>query len=184
MIESPKVEFDPGTHTYSMGGRIIPSVTQIIKAAGLYPSNTWGSPEDMLRGTNAHTAIQYHIEGNLDEDALDPLLKPYLDGYKKFVAESNFLAQHSETLVFSDTYSFAGTIDIIGELNGESFVIDIKTGGPDPAYRIQTAAYKLASGSNMAVSGVTGRACLYLAKDGTYKLEEHKAREDVTVFLS
>ena len=51
------VQFDPVTHRYTVEGRIIPSVTQRIKDAGLLGSAAqFYSPESAARGTAIHQA--------------------------------------------------------------------------------------------------------------------------------
>lgn len=46
-----------------------------------------------------------------------------------------------ESLYKDDNYRYAGRIDLLGKVNNELTVIDIKTGGYYPEYIMQLAAY-------------------------------------------
>lgn len=48
-----------------------------------------------------------------------------------------------ETVVFSDQHNYAGTVDFICEIDGETWIIDFKTGQYIwPEYELQVSAYK------------------------------------------
>jgi hypothetical protein len=53
----------------------------------------------------------------------------------------------SEKLVYSSDHGYAGTADLVGTLNGQLALLDIKTGrGVYPEYKLQLAAYAVAWG--------------------------------------
>ncbi len=69
----------------------------------------------MLRGTHVHTMCKLYLENNLNENALDPILIPYLDAFKKFLYETKSM--------------------------GIQGIIDIKSGVPHPCVELQIPAY-------------------------------------------
>lgn len=108
----PKFKFIEENHTYWLDDIQIPSVTQVL------PYNFFGNDSEYNkdRGSKVHKMIELYNMKNLDEESLDPILIPYLQGYKKFVAEN-------------------GT--------PKNCIIDIKTGTPQPAVPLQLAGYAL-----------------------------------------
>ena len=97
--------FDDATHTYTLDGQVVPSVTGILKASGLIDFT--GIPESILeaarvRGTTVHEAIAYFNEGDLDIDQFDqdfPEYRGYLAGWLSFRHQRNFVAVLSECRV-------------------------------------------------------------------------------------
>ena len=63
------LSFDEETHTYSASGRVVPSVTQVIKAAFGDLVWPWANEFALERGSKVHKALHYWILGDLD--ALD-----------------------------------------------------------------------------------------------------------------
>ena len=63
---------------------------------------------------------------------------------------------------------YAGTIDRVGWLGGRRFVIDIKTGGKYPWYRLQLAAYANLLDDPLQYS----RAPVTLYDDGSFVFDE------------
>jgi RecB family exonuclease len=165
--------FDPVEHKYSYAGTRMPSVTQILDAAG-FIDKRWFTEEARDRGTAVHKIVEAYIK--YDDDACDVLLEGYLDAYKKAKREIGFEVIESEILVHSIRYWYAGTLDLIAVVDGELAVIDIKSGSDVPAYALQTAAYAEAYFEQNAMP-ITKRYGLYLAQDGTYKFPEHREKE-------
>jgi hypothetical protein len=138
-----KIEFDHATHTYRVDGRVVPSVTQIIAAAGLVKGSEWFTEESRWRGSNVHLACQYLDEGCLDRSALAPEYVPYVEAYERFKAETGFEPDLIEYSVCDMHGRFAGKLDRTGRiaaLDGP-VLIDIKTGAVQRTTELQTAAY-------------------------------------------
>jgi len=117
------VEFEPITHSYLYGGRLVPSVTTLMKALS---ENTYKNiPEHVLnkageRGTKIHKIIElWETEG------IEPTeYQEYLLQYKKAKKLEGFEVLFMEVAI--GTEEFAGTLDIIGLLNGKLIIIDLK----------------------------------------------------------
>lgn len=159
------VVFDAEAHEYTVDGRRLPSVTQILKdiSAREYRFvNPGVMAEAALLGTAVHAVIELDIAGTLDEAVLDPALVPYLLKWRNFLDTSGFVPLLSEARVVSRRYGFAGTLDLFGLLNGEAALIDAKrcaqvprTAGP------QLAGYEIAlreCEADLVARAVSGRS--------------------------
>jgi hypothetical protein len=178
----PSADFDEKTHTYTEGGVKLPSVTRIIRAAGLMPP-FYGDEPAMRRGTMVHRACEFHDEGDLDESTVDPAIAGYLDGWKKFRAETGFVASCIEWRRAHPIYGYAGTVDRIGVFDGRPTVIDIKTGSFDDWMGIQLAAYEGLANSTVKI-GRHQRLGVVLTAEGKYSVLKFEERSDWPIFLS
>jgi hypothetical protein len=110
-VSMPKFRFDPETHTYYLDDVVIPGATSVL------PYNYHGGNKDaMTKGSYVHQMIELYSQGVLDEESLDPVLKGYLDSYKKIVRMLKMDCNN---------------------------VWDFKTGSPHPCTALQLAAYVL-----------------------------------------
>ena len=186
MIEG--LTFREADHTYWFKGVHVPNVTSILE-----PVYEWDRvPADVLeaarqRGTAVHKACELWSKNDLDEDDLDPVLVPYLAGWKKFCAEQEPAFVELEGRVFHPRHRYAGTLDVDCVIRADEWLIDIKTGGYLRPYDLQTAAYVEARAAEMNVSPARWkRACCLLQNNGTYRLHYPKntQQQDFAVFLS
>jgi len=171
--------FDPISHIYRIDGVAVPSVTQILAAEG-FINGDWFTEYARDRGSYVHQAIHLYEHDDLDEDGLDPVIRPYLDAWKAFRSDSGFVVSSSEKEMYSEQYRFAGTADIFGTFGDCSpSIIDFKTGAVAPWVGLQLAAYEI-------LEGTRGRKrfALQLKDDGSYKLTEFKDRTDRGIFLA
>lgn len=167
--------FDERRHEYQLDGRILPSVTQILRATGLVDS-AWYDPASADRGTKAHSATQYWDEGDLDDEALADELRPYVSAWADFRAAFGHSLDEIELRVANAAYGFAGTIDRVFATSPLRTICDIKTGGFEPWHAVQTAAYGMALGEPVKRIGV------YLGADGKYTVRTFTGSEDADVF--
>jgi hypothetical protein len=138
---APVLTLDKETHVYTLGDRRMPSVTEILKGAGLV-DDQWFTDAGRWRGSAVHSACWYDDQNDLDEDGLDDRLKPYLAAYRKFKAETGFVPTAIEEPLHHALLGYAGTPDRIGELSGGRLCLpDLKSGASSRVTRYQTAAY-------------------------------------------
>ena len=82
------LQFDEATHTYTLAGRVIPSVTQILKQVVDF---SMVAPDILERkcaiGSVLHMAIALDHADDLDYDSLDASVLPYFEAWRKFVAD-------------------------------------------------------------------------------------------------
>ncbi|MCH7961334.1 MAG: AAA family ATPase, partial [Planctomycetes bacterium] len=156
------------THTYTLGGRTIPGVTDTIRP--LAPDWERFVPESARqRGTLVH-ALCAVMDGRDDlwPDDMAPgrerELLPYCDAWARFKRESGvvILPDSIERRVFHPTHQYAGTIDRVVMWNGLHWVLDIKTGGHDDSHELQVAAYREAYNAEVEVVGDLANALLRL----------------------
>lgn len=172
--------FEEETHTYRAGGRKIPSVTTVLYHM-LYKEELECIPRDALEaardfGVHVHLACDLFNAGQLDEESLSPALVPYLEGYKKFLAESGAKVIASEKRLFNPTYGYAGTVDIECDWRNKIWSIDLKSGYVPWTVGLQTAAYAEASDTRPK-----RRGCLRLLPND-YKFIECKDPADFQRF--
>lgn len=157
----PDVEGVPQIVTY-------PSVTWITehypKGVGFYKwlaEKGWDEAEAIKeaagdRGSKVHQAIEILINGG--EVRMDGKLLNKTTGeeeeikLEEYEAIMSYVAWHKlvnpkilavEGVVFNDEYHYAGTIDLICEINGEKWIVDFKTSqAVYPSHEMQVSAYK------------------------------------------
>ena len=192
--------FNEERHEYVFDGTRVPSVTQIIAAAGL--SDYSHIPAAVLEkarqeGTAMHRLIEYDIAGDLDEDSLPEWLKPRLAAWRKFQAETGFVPDSSEKLIYHKMYEYAGTADMFGtasklpKLKGRG-VLDLKRSfAAGAAIALQLAGYQAAENSTLLKEGGGGRemmvqwrAALRLLDDGTYRFQTFEDGDAFTCFVA
>jgi hypothetical protein len=175
-------------HEYMCDTVRLPHVTGVLKASGVVDAR-WYTHYARQRGLAVHVACDLIDEDNLDADSVDPRLVGYLDAYLKFLNEHNPAYQFSEELVYSNLYRYAGTLDRAGvvETYPCPLVIDLKTGDPGRAVRLQLSGY--AQALREQTGKMWRRASLWLRPDGTYRWQvydqdPHLYREDLNAYLA
>lgn len=184
VMNDPRLEFDEQLHRYSLEGRGLISVTQALHEAGMVDSTFW-NVEAMTRGQYVHQCIALEAERALDEDTVDPLVRPYFEAFRKFQRETGVVLEVVERRVCDPSLGYAGTLDAIGRWPSEKRTLfDWKSGFFPPMAGPQTAAYvrcvrALYPGERLS------RAGLHLRGDGTYRLVEfNNIVEDEQDFLA
>jgi hypothetical protein len=163
--------FDAATHTYTLNGKILPSVTRILEDVKIinYDHIPWHTRQMALeRGSQVHLATQLDDELDLDESSLDGdyELPGYLEGWRAFRRAMDIERFDHIEKRMHDPLGFAGTMDRY--IDG--IVLDIKTNEAPWWVRIQLAAYAhMAGKENLTVAR---RMAVELHRDGTFKLFE------------
>tara|TARA_R110000751_G_scaffold9079_2_gene34846 strand:+ start:6569 stop:7357 length:789 start_codon:yes stop_codon:yes gene_type:complete len=145
---------------YSRNEEYYPSVTTILQ---YMPKNrffeTWlkdvGHNADIImrkagkEGTQVHEAIESYLLGEKIQMINDAGFSNYSTFVWKMILKFHeFWTTHKPTLLeteihlFSDKYKFAGTCDLIVEIEGERWLLDIKTSKSlHTSHELQLAAY-------------------------------------------
>jgi len=193
--------FDEIAHRYELDGVTVPSVTGVLKAAGLIDFS--GIPADTLeaarrRGTAVHQAICYYNENdlNVEQFAIDyPDFAGYLLAWINFCAMRSFVPVLNERRVASRLHQIAGTLDCLGTLDGAGALIDFATGSAaDACKQLQTAAYlglahewaddDPAIGLFLDAHPIIRRYAVELKADGRFNLQPYTAPSDFREFLA
>lgn len=180
----PLLTCDPILHIYFLDGVEIPSVTTILKEAGLRPTYN-GFTDATLRGLHVHEACEYLDLNDLDWRSVYPAWAGYVKSWERFTQETGFVSELIEYQTYHPEFRFAGTMDrrgtmpILGERRAE---LDLKTGIEEDWHRLQTAGYQLLGREAWAKDR---RGAVYLHEDGSMpKLVWHDDPGELRVFLS
>ena len=148
------------TRYYTRNGKYYPSVTSILQymPKGKF-FETWlkdvGHNADIIarkaadEGTQVHDAIERYLQGEkitwMDENGYS---KYSLDIWKMVLKFHEFWSKYKPTLIeseihlFSDKYVYAGTCDLVIEIDGKKWLLDIKTSNSlHTSYDLQLSAY-------------------------------------------
>lgn len=186
-----KLTYDDGLHQYKLDGQTVPSVTQVIKEAGL--STFANLPEHILqeaaiKGKHIHKATELADLDMLDRDSLDPFYLAHLEQWEKFKLDYLFVPEFIELELFHPILKYAGRVDRVGmiRINGKSYraIVDIKTGMKTKEVAIQLAGYaKLFNHDLPKAEQANIRVAIYLKPD-SYKAETFTNKADENIFLS
>lgn len=109
--------FEEETHTFTANGKVIPSVTTVLKKAGMTPDYSFVDPWYAQRGTYIHRATELWENGVLDEDTVDPLIAGYVDAYKACRRDFPVMVMAQEVRLWHPVHCYAGIIDMVIEGN-------------------------------------------------------------------
>lgn len=171
--------FDQG-HRYTVDGRELPSVTQLCRflSREVYGGiNQYTLDAAADRGTKVHKATEVlDLYGKVDVD--DDLL-PYLNAYLKFRREHTIRWDRVEYAAYHPEDGYAGTIDRYGEVDGKRAIVDLKT--TCTVHKPLCAASLNLYRRMMEAHGnpVDALYILHLRKDGSYKLVEFQADDNL-----
>ena len=177
-------------------GRIIegiyhPSCTEILVATQLGPDYSRvpvpaaTMDRARLRGQAVHAAIQYDLEGTLDEGTIHSDVRGGLEAARRFCRESGFKAELVEPEWIHPTWHYLGHPDVVGHLNGAGVGIDWKHGSFDPfATPLQLAGYDLLWAVNGADEPLDHWLVVELHPDGTYRTVRVGVRIHHQTFLA
>lgn len=188
-MSDPQLILREEDHTYWLGKRRIPSVSEVIQPV----CNFDGVHVDILErkqeiGKNVHLLCEwFDLKKKIDARSIDPALKPYFEAYKDFVKKMKPKWTIVEKRDWHRTLGYAGTPDRYGHLQAmgmDRWMIDLKcVAKVSPATGLQTAAYcELVHQAEPTTHA--RRAAVQLKPDGTWRFEEFTNTDDRRVFLS
>ena len=192
-----RYHFDEKTHTYTMDGAVVPSVTKMIST--ISPDLLMNS--NFIRktqiGTNTHSLAEYHIAKHMgwkgvkfpdltDNEIVD--CAPYLNGFLLFLEKEDYAFIACELRVHSHKHNFAGTLDILAlDAKGRLVILDIKTVAKlSPTVALQLAGYGFLfteTYGHIVSEKVKGREAIWLTNNNKYKMAPYSDRSDESVLL-
>jgi hypothetical protein len=130
---------DPETHTYTMDGQVVPSVTKIIRAIvpGIEASD-W----HLQRGRAIHHGCSLFDKGVLDWKTVDPQIKPRIRAWELFRRDFPSAILMNESPLYHEQYRYAGTLDRLLIHEGNLFICDLKS-TIEPWVKLQMGGYAL-----------------------------------------
>ena len=169
------VQFDQAAHVYTVAGVQRPSVTQILKDAGLIDTS-WYTEEARERGRAVHLATQFLDENDLDWETVLPQYYGYVAAWERFKQESHFTISRDsegklliEYLLFQPVSGYCGMLDRVGAIGTTEYLIDIKTGDPQDWHGYQLAGYSQCLPNPHSRKRMT----VHLRANGSYSTREH-----------
>lgn len=185
------LHFDEEAHAYTLNGRRVPSVTQVLDPLNALDGIPWDVLEAArIFGNHVHLACHWYNLGTLDWESLDDRLAAYVRGYVRFLTDTGFVVLASEERVASVKCGYAGTLDVRGLLPKPKSklrcLVDLKSTATLPrTVGPQTAAYENAL-REMTGEKIDRRYCLHLKPDAyTFvPLKDGPGIQDFTLFLS
>src|SRR5262249_62054614 len=107
------LEFDGASHTYRVDGVAIPSVTQLLEAAGISPDYSKVNPTVLLharrRGIHVDLCCDLDDADDLDWSTVHPEAVGYVEAWRCFKADYGYRPLASQVLLYHPTYGYAGT---------------------------------------------------------------------------
>lgn len=173
--------FDEDSHTYMRNGKVLPSVTQIIR-----PINEFDEAisEEILeyasqRGRAVHKACEIIDRGESFAEPLDEVIVPYVDAWNLFVKENHVTITQTEQRLYHPVMHYAGTFDAVGTIDGQGWLFDRKAVAQlHPAIGVQLAGYEGLLGRKVR------RAAVQLKPNGRYVFQEYANKSDFAVFTA
>ena len=170
--------FDEIKHRYFLNGYVLPSVTQIMKPLSSVEYKDVDEAVLMRaaeRGTAVHEAIEYKIKYDFDDCPAE--YEEYYKAFLKFAQDYKPKWISSEMRTYHRQLMYAGTVDLICEIDGEKVLVDFKTSSKinHMLTGVQLEAYAQAL-SSYGVD-VDYKAILHLKKDGKYSFERYEKND-------
>ena len=172
----PVIEFEESTHTYTVDGRIIPSVTTILETLieleqfGCYVDVTTGQtiPADAIKaagdyGRATHKSANFYMQGK--KVKYPDELKWTILELMRWISDYKIEPVHSEMRGYSSKLDVAGTLDLVCKMGYQTLnIVDFKTAKDAPTVGPQTWAYEQIFREMTEHRGVIKRHVLYLPK--------------------
>ena len=178
--------FDERAHRYTLDGVQLPSVTTVLQHAGLVDYgflNAEDRARCLERGRAVHVATEQDDAGELAEASVPPEIRGYLEAWRAFRWDYEFLPRLIEHRVCHRQYRYAGTLDRVGRVrDGTEVILDIKTGAAPDCVRLQLAAYNAC----LPHPRTRLRRCVELHPEGIYRVigfETSDYTRDLNEFL-
>ena len=165
------------------------SVSQVLQVL-TGETYAYGSAEAMQRGTDIHAWFAWAVNAYAGNEAEQPDLSadhaPYMQGIYDWLSAAKPLPMMIEEPSVCKVYGleFAGTHDLLASvLHGgkrKIALIDLKTGQPNDAHRVQVQSYSRLAGYTAAEVLIV----LYVSKDGFKAVTVKKSPRDWAAFQS
>lgn len=138
------ITFDSFLHEYKFCGVVKPSVSAILRDAGLTADFSMVNPDVLenarLRGEAIHKALEYDDMGILDED--ECIYMWAVEAWRKWKKDNDIEIVAIESIVYNPTLEYCGTFDRKVITKTGQKIVDIKTSAKvSKSYALQVMAY-------------------------------------------
>lgn len=129
-------------------------------------------------GTLVHAACEAYIKGN-QEVVLDEQGMKMFNNFKKWATDNKVKFIESEKHLYSESMFLAGIVDGVVEIDGQTWIMDIKTSSGIYAEAFyQMAGYQVLWEEMGLPEKITGHIVVNLKKDGTFDEKRSVSNED------
>jgi hypothetical protein len=120
-----------------------------------------------------HAWADDYAQGKNPAMPTNPMLLKAVEQYLIWIKENKVVFKDSEKVVYSKKYNYAGTLDIVAEVNGKLCIIDLKTSsGIWDEYLLQVAAYKWALQEEFPEQRIDHVVIVRCGRDGSFEVKE------------
>jgi len=172
--------FDAERHEYTdlSTGEVCPHITGVLKDGGLV-DDRWFTAESADRGHVVHKLTADYDFGMFETAKVGAVHAPYLQAYVNAKGILQPVVHAIEEALIHPVHRYAGRIDRDVTLYGVRGVLEIKSAEPHDAHQVQTALQAILLAAELQVRpSVLGRWCLYLKRNGKWRLDEHLSTAD------
>ena len=164
-----ELAFEELSHTYSLKGEKLPSVSSIM--APLTTEKYSGISQSVLdraayRGTAVHNSIENYLKYEIDDVELEH--RAYFHAFQSFWADYRPELFRSEIRMYHRLLHYAGTADLLCRIDGRLILVDYKSTAEiyEMTCRVQLEAYWQALASHGIMP--EEKWILHLKKNGSY----------------
>lgn len=122
--------FDPSSHTYTLNGRVLSSVTELVAILGKDIDSDDPVVERAAdRGSFLHAFISDYLNGADYDELLDETpadYGPYAVWIKAFFEQHDITVMLTEEPFYCAELNYAGTPDLVAEYKGQLAIFDFK----------------------------------------------------------
>ncbi len=147
-----KPTFDPIYHRYSTGDRVVPSVTEILRAVSLYGSFQFAEDVHRWRGTAVHQFCAIADFGGTPvlgavapqfKQVADDIVNGYGAAFMRFKERTKWQGRIWEMPAVHGLLGYGGCFDSVGEMGDDVVLLDLKSGSMPSLVPAQLAMYWL-----------------------------------------
>lgn len=141
-----------------------------------------------VKGSDVHAQIEALVKTAIEKDAglitgaydlVSEVVNPQVQKFVTWAKENNVRFLASEKRVYSQESWYAGTLDLILEMDGKKYIADVKTSsGIYPEHYLQMAAYQGALEEMGEHEDITGAMVINLPKRGGFEIGMNYAYDD------
>lgn len=183
------VQFEEKSHVYTVSGKRVPSVTQVLPDIPEWLLHRQEFIEKTIIGTNVHKWCELINKG--EEILLRRIPdkeRPYVQAWVNYLETGGIQILDSEFRIYNATHNYAGTVDVRAKDEISELLIDIKTVSQvSPATALQLAGYihGYNDGKDPTLQ-IFRRRCVQLKPDETFRVYDYPVSDlnyDQNIFL-
>jgi hypothetical protein len=162
------LEFNEEIHQYTLNGKIIPSVTQIIDEI---LGHAWSADEWYLRRGRAVHACAAFIALN-QVFRYDPQIEGQVKALRLFFSQMKPQVITVESKMLSHIFRFAGTPDLFCRINGKPAIVDFKASLDKERTKLQLGGYSVLIGETLGGKPPDKGYGVEILPTGKYRMSE------------